>query len=178
MAIRKNISYKILDYSYYKLNLHGRICLYVYLLWGFLGIAFIEIIHPIVEYLLQLIPVAIVNKLVIIISILIIIDCIITIIKINNINISMKKLEEISKIIKEKIAELKTLSNRAGKKAKENKEKLKNIIEDLNQTQVELFNSIEKQIKRFQEAFPSMTSDKIKKFLKQKIEIKKRLNKK
>ena len=90
----------------------------------------------------------------------------------------MKKLEEISKIIKEKIAELKTLSNRAGKKAKENKEKLKNIIEDLNQTQVELFNSIEKQIKRFQEAFPSMTSDKIKKFLKQKIEIKKRLNKK
>ena len=169
---------KYWDYSYYKLNLHGRICLINSLTWGFLGIAFIEIIHPIVEYLLQLIPVAIVNKLVIIISILIIIDCIITIIKINNINISMKKLEEISKIIKEKIAELKTLSNRAGKKAKENKEKLKNIIEDLNQTQVELFNSIEKQIKRFQEAFPSMTSDKIKKFLKQKIEIKKRLNKK
>ena len=155
---------KYWDYSYYKLNLHGRICLINSLTWGFLGIAFIEIIHPIVEYLLQLIPVAIVNKLVIIISILIIIDCIITIIKINNINISMKKLEEISKIIKEKIAELKTLSNRAGKKAKENKEKLKNIIEDLNQTQVELFNSIEKQIKRFQEAFPSMTSDKIKKF--------------
>ena len=169
---------KYWDYSYYKLNLHGRICLINSLTWGCLGIAFIEIIHPIVEYLLQLIPVAIVNKLVIIISILIIIDCIITIIKINNINISMKKLEEISKIIKEKIAELKTLSNRAGKKAKENKEKLKNIIEDLNQTQVELFNSIEKQIKRFQEAFPSMTSDKIKKFLKQKIEIKKRLNKK
>ena len=50
-------------------------------------------------------------------------------------NISMRKLEEVSKIIKEKIEELKILPDKAGQKAKENKEKLKNAIEDLNKTQ-------------------------------------------
>lgn len=165
---------KYWDYSYYKINLHGRICLINSLTWGFLGVAFIEIIHPIVEYLLQLVPNIIINRITIMVSAILILDCIMTIIKINNINISMRKLEEVSKIIKEKIEELKILPDKAGQKAKENKEKLKNAIEDLNKTQIELFNSIDKQIKRFQEAFPSMTSEKIKKFLSQKIEFKKK----
>lgn len=165
---------KYWDYSYYKINIQGRICLINSLTWGFLGVAFIEIIHPIVGYLLQLIPNMIINGVMIIATSISILDCIITIIKINKINISMKKLEEVSKIIKEKIEELKTLPNKAGKKAKENKEKLKTAIEDLNNTQTELFHSIDKQIKRFQEAFPSMTSEKIKKFLNQKIEFKRR----
>lgn len=169
---------KYWDYSYYKINLHGRICLINSLTWGFLGVAFIEIIHPIVEYLLQLESIVVVNRITIIASIIFILDCVITMIKINNINISMKKLEEVSKMIKEKIEELKTLPDKAEQKARENKEKLKNVIEDLNQTQIELFHSIDKQIKRFQEAFPSMTSEKIKKFLNQKIELKKGQNKK
>ena len=167
---------KYWDYSYYKINLHGRICLINSLTWGFLGVAFIEIIHPIVEYLLQLAPNIVINRITIMLSVILILDCIMTIIKINNINISMRKLEEVSKIIKEKIEELKILPDKAGQKAKENKELegMGTTLEDLNKTQIELFNSIDKQIKRFQEAFPSMTSEKIKKFLSQKIEFKKK----
>lgn len=163
---------KYWDYSYYKINLHGRICLVNSLTWGFLGVAFIEIIHPIVEYILSILPNIFIDRFTIIAIIIFLLDCVVTIIKINNINISMKKLEEISKIMKEKIEELKTLPDKAEKKAKENKEKLKNVIEELNQSQTELFHKIDRQIQRFQEAFPSMTSEKIKKFLNQKIEFK------
>ena len=110
-------------------------------------------------------PIKIVNITTIAILMYMLIDFVLTCIKINNINIKLDKLIDITNNIKEKLEELKQKA--------ENSEKINNIVEDLKQKQEELRLKIDKQTKRFREAFPNMTSDKINQFLKQKIEIRK-----
>lgn len=47
---------KYWDYSMYKFNLHGRICLWVCLMWGVLAYAVIFWVHPLVAGLLAVVP--------------------------------------------------------------------------------------------------------------------------
>ena len=149
--LEKLFNTKYWDYSFYKCQIKGRICLVNSLTWGFLGVAFTEIIHPITSSGFLLIPSNIVNICVGIFTIILVIDIWITIVKIKNINISIKKLREITNNLKEKIEELKKLPNKARKN-----EKLKSAIEELKQKQAELKMKIEKQTKRLKKAFPNM----------------------
>lgn len=156
---------KYWDYSYYKFHIKGRVCLANSLTWGFLGVAFIELIHPVVAWGISHLPIELVRAYTIIIMMYVVIDLVFTYIKIKNINIRLEKLQEISYSIKEKVEELKQKAS--------NKEKINNMIEELKQKQEELKVMIEKQTKRLRKAFPSMSSEKINQFLKQKVEFKK-----
>ena len=108
---------KYWDYSYYKFQIKGRVCLVNSLIWGFLGVAFIEIIHPITVLLIMQVPIILINTATVILIIYIILDLILTSIKINNINVKLTKFYEITDSIKEKIDELKALPEKA-KRAK------------------------------------------------------------
>lgn len=156
---------KYWDYSYYKFNIKGRVCLVNSLTWGFLGVAFIEIIHPIISYGIDKIKVETINTYTISILMYILIDLVLTSIKIKNINIKLDKLMEITYNIKEKVESIKQKAN--------NKDSLNIIIEELKQKQEELKLIIDQQTQRFRKAFPSMTSEKINYFLKKKRAVKK-----
>ena len=49
VLLEKIFHTKYWDYSNYKINIQGRICLTNSLYWGALGVIFIKIIHPLVQ---------------------------------------------------------------------------------------------------------------------------------
>lgn len=162
--LEKLFATKYWDYSYYRFHIKGRVCLVNSLTWGFLGIAFTEIIHPIISFGIEQLSTETINAFTISIAMYILIDFILTSINIKNINVKLDKLIEITNSIKEKVEELKHKAS--------NKEVLNNLIDELKQKQEELKTKLEKQTQRLRKAFPSMTSEKINKLLKQKIEFK------
>ena len=164
---------KYWDYSYYKFQIKGRVCLVNSLTWGFLGVAFTELIHPVASYLIFKLPESIVNFSVLILIIYVIIDSVISSVKIKNINLSINKLGEITNTIKEKIDELKNLPEKAKKS-----DRLKTAIEELKEKQQELKNGLDKQTQRLRRAFPSMKFEKLNEILKKKVEFKKPKKKK
>ena len=152
--LEKLFNTKYWDYSYYKFNIKGRVCLVNSLTWGLLGVAFTELIHPITLNVISNIRVEIINAIVPILVICVIVDIWATIIKIKNINISIKKLTEITNNIKEKLDELKKLPKKANKS-----EKIKSAIAEMKEKQAELKQIIEKQTQRLRKAFPNMKSN-------------------
>jgi len=142
---------KYWDYSDKKFNLHGRICLENSIIWGILGVLFINGLHPNVEKVVELIPSDTIKYFVLIIGTYMIIDLIISIIKVKNINLKIKILKEITKTLKEKTEELKEAigDSQASKK-------IKKTIEELKEKQEELKEKLEKQTQRLRKAFPTM----------------------
>ncbi len=149
--LEKLFSTKYWDYSFYKFNIKGRVCLVNSLTWGFLGVAFTELIHPVTVGLISNIPTAVINYGTLALVIYLVIDFWITVIKIKDINISLKTLSEITNNLKEKIEEFKNLPEKAKKS-----DRLKSTIEELKTKQTELKEKIEKQTQRLRKAFPNM----------------------
>lgn len=94
------------DYSNYKYNLHGRICLKNSLLFGLAGVLLITYINPIVINLLSMIPSFIFKLLTIFLAIIFLVDLIITIIvvsklRINVSNINSDSTDEIDRMVKD-----------------------------------------------------------------------------
>lgn len=175
--LEKMFNTKYWDYSYYRLHIKGRVCLVNSLTWGVLGVAFIELIHPLMQLFISNVPVQVINITTLVLTIFMIIDFVIMAAKMKNINLKLTKLSEITNNIKEKLEELKSLTEKAGKRAK-NSEKLQSVIEELKQKQAELKEKLEKQTKRLRKAFPTMTSEKINEFLRKKVEFRKDKEKK
>lgn len=142
---------KYWDYSQKKFNIHGRVCLMHSIDWGVLGVLFINGIHPNVKKIIELIPSEAIKYIVLIIGAYMLIDMIISIIKIKNINLKIKILKEITKTLKEKTEELKEAigDSQASKK-------LKQTIDELKDKQEELKVKLEKQTQRLRTAFPTM----------------------
>ena len=163
--LEKTFHTKYWDYSNNKFNIKGRVCLLNSLFWGFLGVVFIKIIHPFIVEKIDTIPT---NELIlytIILSIIIIVDMIITIVKLNNINVKLEKLKEITNNIKDKLDELETKQI--------SKEILQQTIEELKYKQLKIRRKLIKQTNRLKKAFPTMKSDaieKINEYLKEKKE--------
>ncbi len=180
---------KYWDYSNRKFNIQGRVCLRNSLYWGFLGIVFMRIIHPLVEKTIGLFTQTGTIIFISILGTIIITDTIITVIGLIKINIKLDKLEEIRKDIKEKAEEFnrrriesleKINSKRIASIDKINKlrlqqnEKIINRIkeirngitsvEDLKKKQEEVQVKLEKRISRLRKAFPNMNSQKLTNF--------------
>ncbi len=156
---------KYWDYTEYKFNIKGRVCLLNSLFWGFLGVMFIRYIHPFIVEKIDIIKVNDVLFITIILSVIMLVDLIISIIKVKNITIKLEKLKEITNLIKEKIDELETKQI--------NKETIQLAIEDLKYKQARIRRKLLKQTNRLKKAFPSMKSEaieKINEFLKEKKE--------
>ena len=156
---------KYWDYTQNKFNIHGRVCLMNSLFWGFLGVIFIRYMHPWITSIIDLIPEKILVFNVIMISIAMVVDTIVSAIKVSNIKSKLEKLKEITNTIKEKIEEL--------DKKQVNRESLQRMIDELKYKQTKLRRKLIKQTNHLKKAFPTIKSDtieRINEFLKEKKE--------
>lgn len=146
------------DYSNYKFNINGRVCLLNSIFWGVLGVIFTYIVHPFVET--QIIKINDILLIVITVTLLIImlIDAIISIIKLNDISKKLETIKEIRKEIKGKLQELKATKNA--------KESIQLMINDLKEKEIKLKEKLVKQTDRIRKAFPTMKSETFKQIAK------------
>lgn len=158
---------KYWDYSENKFNIQGRVCLMNSLFWGVLGVVFIKFIHPFVTELLAKVPANILTIMILALGIYLLIDAIVTIVKVKKIDIRIIKLAELNETIKTKLNELKELTDNS-KSPKFESLQLK--IEELKLQQTKLKKMLLRQTIRLKKAFPTMKSERITEFLSQKIE--------
>ena len=177
LFLEKVFKTKYWDYSHLKFNIHGRVCLKNSLFWGLLGVLFICIVHPFIEEKVKMIPTDLLLYIDIVIVIAILVDLIISIISITKFDSAIKKLNELTDNIKEKVEELKKLQGKAKPKyvnaEKIAIENMENVIRELKITQTKLKIKIYRHAIRLKKAFPSMKSETITTFLNQKIDLKK-----
>lgn len=174
VILEKLFKTKYWDYSSLKFNIQGRVCLKNSIYWGILGVLLIFIIQPTIIEWTSLIPLNIVIYIEIVLCLAIITDTIITIFKIMFIDKKIKQVFEIGNTIKEKLVELKSLS------VDENKENIQKLITELKLKQDILRIKLYKRIIRLRNSFPSMHSENITEFMKQKIylgELKEKIKK-
>lgn len=162
--LEKTFKTKYWDYSGNKFNINGRVCLMNSIFWGGLGMVFTIFIHPEIEKLVTTLPVNVWIYILIPIYLIMMIDFIITDIKLNKINQRLKMLTEITENIKDKIEEIKKIKNAKSIEA------INNIIDEFKEKQNEMKDKLEKQTRRLRNAFPTMKSEKITEFLSEKLE--------
>lgn len=160
------------DYTENRFNIKGRVCLMNSLFWGFLGVVFTRYIHPFFMEKIDLIPQNILIYVTTIIAFSMLVDGIISAIKVSNLKEKLENLKELSSIIKEKIEELNTKQI-----TKVNKENLQSMIEELKYKQTKLKRKLLKQTNRLKKAFPTIKSEaleKLNELLKEKNENRKK----
>lgn len=169
--LEKVFKTKYWDYSHLKFNFQGRLCLKNSIYWGVLGVVFICFVNPFVESYIKMIPINILLYTNIAVIVLIVIDLIVSISTLNTFEAMMRKINEFSENIKDKVKEQKGIKSKAKDKPKvKNVEKTEEAIENLTVDQARLKIRIYRQIVRLKKAFPSMKSETITAFLNQKID--------
>lgn len=157
LLLEKIFKTKYWDYSNYKFNINGRVCLTNSMFWGLLALIFIYGIHPPIQEMLGNVSVYVQTYINVFLFVLIIADTIFSVIKVYNINISEYSLENITNNIKAQVEKIKEF---AGNKVKESEtiEKMQNALNELKQKQEVMKAKLEKQTARFRKAFPTMKS--------------------
>ena len=152
---------KYWDYSNYKFNLQGRVCLLNSIFWGILGMLFIDVINPIVTSMLYKIDNNIIQYVDIIGYIILIADMTISIINNFSITEKLKYVDELNISIKEKLEEIKTkgISTEIG-------ESLQDALEELKIKRDAIVQNSYERILRLKRAFPTLKSEQITNFLK------------
>lgn len=158
---------KYWDYSEKKLNLQGRVCLLNSIFWGILGVLFIDVIHPFVTEQLSNVDATIILYSDICIAAIMIIDAIVNIFRNFSIAIELKRVEELSNNIKEKLEEIK-------QKGKGIEKPLQYTIDELNEKRAKIIRKSYKTILRLKRAFPSLKSEEFTKFLNERKDFAKR----
>lgn len=87
------------DYSHERYNYKGYICVKISILWGMGCVIVIRLVQPMVEKIIDMIPVRLGLALICLWSVLIVIDLISSICAVNKLNNRLKQLDEISKIM-------------------------------------------------------------------------------
>ncbi len=87
------------DYSNKKFNFKGYICPGISILWGLGCVIVVRVVHPMVEKVVDRIPVKLGLALIAVWSVLIVIDLISSICAVNKLNNRLKQIDEISKIM-------------------------------------------------------------------------------
>ena len=169
--LEKVFNTKYWDYSNEKFNYKGRICLRMSLIWGILGVIFIYILHPAINNLIIKIPQELLKPILALFFISIIIDFILSAIKVKNIEIRLSKLKEIQATLNQKLLEIKNIQTLKTLSAKNIQlDSLKKTIEELKKAESFLKLKLYKRIVRLKRAFPTMKSQSITEFLNQKLE--------
>ena len=122
---------KYWDYSKNKFNLQGRVCLLNSVFWGILGVLFIDVIHPFIIGVLYNIDTNIILYSDIVISVIIVIDTIISMSNNFSIATKIKRVEELNASIKEKLDEIK-------QKGKNVEQSLQDTLEELKQRRAKI----------------------------------------
>lgn len=167
-VLEKKFNTKYWDYSENFLNIKGRVCLMNSTFWGVLGVLFTIYIHPFIERYIQIFNREALIYINCILGIAIIIDCIITIVKLDSLNSTIEKIKDLGETIKDKLKELKDTKEDAIEKIKD----IEKIIDDLKLRQEILKLKIYKRARRLKKAFPTMKSESITAILNQKLDFK------
>lgn len=172
--LEKIFKTKYWDYSEHKFNIKGRVCLTNSIAWGVIGIIFTKYLNAFVFNWIFKIPTNINIIILVVASVYLLIDTIISVINMGTLKNNIEKLSEIGKNLKEKIEELKqTTGNIAMKQIK--KSDIEKKIEELKVQQQKLKEKLIRRTTRIKEAFPTMKPNFITEFLNQrKIEDKRR----
>jgi len=169
--LEKLFNTKYWDYTNEKFNFKGRVCLRMSMIWGLLGLVFTYILHPFVSEVIQFVPENILIPILAILLLSLIIDFIISGIRVKNIDIKLLKLKEVKENLNLKLAEIKKLQNVRVLATKSLQlDTLKQAVEELRQTERVLKYKINKRIVKLKRAFPTIKSQNITEFLNQKIE--------
>ena len=166
--LEKSFHTKYWDYSDHKFNYKGRICLSNSIAWGVLGVVFINYIHPFIASVLSKIDNIYLQIIIPIIALILLIDAIISIVKVKNISVTLEKVEKLNEQIKEKLQEI--------KEGKLNTtENLQLLIDKLNLKKDKKELRLYKRIYRLKKAFPAIDSNEIRQILSKKIEFHKKV---
>lgn len=149
--LEKVFKTKYWDYSDHKIQFQGRICLSNSIAWGFLGVGFINFIHPFLISVLQNLNQDVFKIIIYTATAIVILDTIVSIIKVKHIKIKLKKVEELNEQIKQKMDEI--------------KEKELKIKRD------KMFEKLYKYARRIKDAFPKINSKEITEILNKKVNI-------
>lgn len=157
------------DYSDHKINIKGRVCLFNSICWGILGLLFIKYIHPFLEEIIEKTNSYYLNIIIVVVTILFIIDTVISIIMTINIKPALDKIEDINNQIKDKIEEIKNLN---GKEIKSDIiENMQNKIDILKHKKNKLLRRLYRRVYRIKKAFPDIQSNEMTEILSRKIEV-------
>ncbi|MBS5857449.1 MAG: putative ABC transporter permease [Clostridia bacterium] len=173
VILEKLFKTKYWDYSDHKFNYKGRICLTNSIAWGFLGVLFIDFIHPAIVNLLKNVDVLYLKIIVPILLILILTDAIISIVKTKNIKGTLEKVEKLNEQIKEKLAEIK----KQNQEKNTTSENLQLLIEKINKSKNRELRRLYKRVYRLKRAFPAIDTKEFRDILNRKIELKNKKNK-
>ena len=169
--LEKVFKTKYWDYSEHKINFQGRICLTNSIAWGFLGVGFINIIHPFVCSIINQIPQNVLSSIIYVSTAVIIVDTIISIIKINTIQEKLKKIQEIEEEIKAKIREMKESKDKASDKSKVT-ENVQDRLKKLKIKRNRMARKLYRYVYRIKNAFPAINTKEITQVLNKKFTIK------
>ena len=160
--LEKIFKTKYWDYSDQKFNLKGRICLFNSVCWGILGVIFIHFIHPFVVNILQSVNPIILKIIFITISVIFMIDTVISIIKIKGIRATLDKIEELNEQIKGKIDEIRNINKKNNiNKSIEIKQELQKSLEQLKKRKNRIFRNLYRRVYRLKKAFPAIETKEI-----------------
>lgn len=168
VILEKLFKTKYWDYSDHKFNYKGRICLTNSIAWGFLGVFFIDFIHPFIVNLLKNVNIIYLKIIVPILLIIILTDTIISIIKTKNIKSTLEKVEKLNEQIKEKLAEIK----KQNQERNATSENLQLLIDKINKRKNRELRRLYKRVYRLKKAFPTIDSKEIRDILNKKLEFK------
>lgn len=177
VLLEKVFKTKYWDYSDHKINFQGRICLTNSIAWGFLGVGFINYINPFVWSIISKVPANIFNSIIYGATAVLIVDTIISIIKINTIRDKLKKIQELNDEIKEKIKEIRETNK--NKQSDKNKV-TEGIHETLNELKIKRNRMARKLYRyafRIKRAFPTINKKEITLILNKKFSLKRNITK-
>lgn len=175
VLLEKIFHTKYWDYTDQKFNFQGRVCLVNSICWGVLGVVFVKYIHPFIQNIISVVDIKLLHYVISIITVVLIIDFITTIIKVKNIKMTLEKVEELNKEIKEKLKEIRSLSKETEKNIEKltTTESIQKLVDKLKRKRNRTILHLYKNVYRLKKAFPAISTKEITEVLSKKIEIRK-----
>lgn len=172
VLLEKMFKTKYWDYSNYKFNFQGRICLTHAICWGILGVVFVRYLHPFIEEIILNIDKTLLYYVVSIIGLVLTVDFITTVVRVKNIKITLQRVEELNKEIRAKLKEIRMLTKEAELNSEKNinTEKMRKFVQKLNRRKKNIILHLYKNVYRLKKAFPSIDTKEITEVLNRKIQ--------
>src|SRR5574344_992825 len=159
---------KYWDYSEYKINIKGRVCLINSVYWGILGVVFTLFIHPALMKATAPVPMNIVFWVDWTVGMTMLTDFIVSSVKTHAISKKLTQIKLLGEKIKEKLSKAVAIDKQ---NKSENKKTIDSDLEKLQLQHSKLKVKLYKQLTRIKNAFPTIQSDSINKFLNEKIDL-------
>lgn len=169
--LEKAFKTKYWDYSDHKINFQGRICLTNSIAWGFLGVGFINFIHPFVISCISNIPQNVFKSIIYGSLAVMVVDTIISVIKVKSIKIKLKKIQEIEEEIKAKLDEIKQSSKDIVPDKTKVTENVQMALQELKVKRNRMARKLYRYVYRLKNAFPAINTKEITQILNNKFKI-------